>query len=156
MNPMDIHKAAPFRFFVVFNKLNKTLQQVLKDHFAAYQLTPTEFAVLDALATHDKLPIQEIGAIVLITSGAITHVLRSLEKKGLVLRKQSSADKRMYYAQLTEEGKAFWERFVPHHQAYVRQLFKDYDLQALDALTDQLKALGLFLLAKHQAKGEIT
>lgn len=156
MDPFDIHKAPPFRFFVVFNKLNKTLQGILKEHFNEHQLTSTEFAVLDALATHQKLPIQEIGSIVLITSGAITHVLRGLEKKGLVKREQATTDKRMYYAQLTEEGKSFWEAYVPHHQQFIRNLFREFDLNELTQITELLKKLGLYLTNQSQEdnKGE--
>ena len=108
-------------------------------------LTSTEFAVLDALYTHERLPIQEIGSIVLITSGAITHVLRGLEKKGLVVREQSKNDKRKFYAQLTAEGQRFWQAYVPKHQEFIRSLFESFDPNMLEQLTQLMKALGRFL-----------
>lgn len=145
MDPMDIHQAPPFKFLVVFNKLNKSLQVKLKDHFHEHGLTPTEFTVLDALYTHKRLPIQEIGSIVLITSGAITHVLRGLEKKGFVIREQAKSDRRMYYAMLTEKGIQFWEDFVPNHQGYIRKLFEPFDIDQLEQLTNLMKALGRYL-----------
>lgn len=76
--------------------MNKTLQKVLDNHCFEHSLTTTEFMVLDALWTHKRSPIQQIGSIVLITSGAITHVLNKLEKIGFISREQADTDKRVF------------------------------------------------------------
>lgn len=146
MDKYDIHEALPFKLMVVLGKMNKILQTKLDQHFLQFDLTSTEFMVLDALWTHKKLPIQQIGTIVLITSGAITHVLNSLIKKGYVKRSQSEEDKRVFYAELTEEGKKFWINFVPRHQEIMRNLFSEFDQNKLNQLTELIKELGLYIM----------
>jgi len=143
----DIHEALPFKLLVVLGKMNKVLQSKLDQHFFQFNLTSTEFMVLDALWTHKKLPTQQIGAIVLITSGAITHVLNSLERKGLIKRTQGDTDKRVFYAELTEQGKAFWLEFVPKHQEYMKNLFAGFDQDKLYKLIELIKELGLYIMS---------
>lgn len=142
----DIHSDTPFKFLVVLGKMTRALEEQLHQHFEAFGLTKTEFAVLDALATHEKLAIQKIGEIVLISSGGITHVVGGLIKKGLVVKEQCTVDKRKFYARLSEEGRLFWEDYLPHHSAFIESLFNEFDQEQLTQLIQLMKHLGRHII----------
>lgn len=68
------------------------------------------FAVLHAHKDDGGLMITEISKRLGLPPSAITPVINDLEEKGLIMRKNSPADRRIVLAQLTEQGIAFFEQ----------------------------------------------
>ncbi|MEE1132984.1 MAG: MarR family transcriptional regulator [Caryophanon sp.] len=107
-----------------------------------YGLNITEFAVLELLFHKGDQPIQMIGKKILIASSSITYVVDKLEKKGYVKRTHCPSDRRVIYASLTDEGRAFIESIFPQHAAAMTQLFDGLDEAQLQQLIDISKQVG--------------
>ncbi|MEW9699492.1 MarR family winged helix-turn-helix transcriptional regulator [Paenibacillus sp. SI8] len=103
-------------------------------------LNRTEFGVLELLYHKGSQPIQQIGGKVLMSSGNITYVVDKLEKKQFVTRRTSTEDRRLIYAEITEQGKAFIEDIFPKHADVIHQ--------AVAGLTDDEKKVASQLLKK--------
>lgn len=66
----------------------------------------TDFAVLKSLLYRGPMPVNVIGAKVLLTSGSITSAVDRLEAQGLVERRDHPTDRRASLVHLTETGAA--------------------------------------------------
>lgn len=105
-----------------------------------YGLNRTEFGVLELLYHKGPQPLQQIGGKVLMSSGNITYVVDKLEKKGFCRRRTSDKDRRLIYAEVTEQGSSFIEEVFPAHTKII-------DL-AVAGLDDEEKAVASRLLKK--------
>src|SRR3990172_8427336 len=75
-----------------------------------YGLTQAQFAVLEVLFHKGPLPLCQIGAKLLVTSGNITYVADQLERVGYLRRRRSTEDRRVILARLTPRGEALMAR----------------------------------------------
>jgi len=135
------------KLMVVLSKAYKSIaDQALKD-IRSYGMSSSEFGILEVLYSKGKFPIQQIGGKILITSGTMTYNIDKLEGKGLIRRVPCAEDRRVVYAELTEEGKALFTRIFPKHSQRIHD--------KMSALTDSQKLQAIELL-KILGKGAQT
>lgn len=91
---------------------NKYLIRVLERGLKEYNLTNSEFSVLDILIGRGNLPIQVMANIINLTSGTMTYLINKLVKKGYVTRVQNNQDSRVFELMITEEGRTFHENMI--------------------------------------------
>lgn len=103
-------------------------------------LNRTEFGVLELLYHKGPQPLQQIGGKVLMSSGNITYVVDKLEKKGLCRRRASKEDRRLIFAEVTNEGCRFIESIFPAHTTVIEE--------ASAGLGDEEKEMASLLLKK--------
>ncbi|MDQ1912061.1 MarR family transcriptional regulator [Paenibacillus sp. GD4] len=148
---MQRRKELSLRLFIVMNRAVNWVNKHAEEDIQKSGLTQTEFAVMELLYHKGRQPLQQIGQKVLISSGNITYVVDKLEKKGLLQRKPCPTDRRVIYAEVTEQGeKLIAEAFVGHELALMRAMegLSDEELQEAAEL---LKRLGLH--AEQRYKG---
>ncbi len=90
--------------------------------FAARQLsetglTLTQFAVLEALFHLGPMSLSDVARKILTTGGNLTMVVGNLERQGLVNRKCSAEDARVYMLSLTMKGRKLISEIFPEHAA---------------------------------------
>lgn len=108
-------------------------------------LTISDFEVLLRLARAPDRRMRRVDLAeeVLLTASGITRLLDGLERQGLVERASCSADRRVVYAVITDDGLAKLRRAASSHFAQVEELFGDrYDESELTALDSLLARLG--------------
>jgi MarR family transcriptional regulator, 2-MHQ and catechol-resistance regulon repressor len=131
------------KLFIVLSRAYKALNEQVNKIIQTYGLNPTEFAVLELLYHKGDVPLQQIGGKILLASGSITYVVDKLEQKGLLKRIACPKDRRVTYAQITDEGKAFMEGIFPEHAKQIDQLMSSLsEIEKLEAI-DLLKKLGI-------------
>ncbi len=84
-------------------------------------LTLSQFAVLEALYHLGPMSLSEVAKKILTTGGNLTMVAGNLEKQGLVNRKCSSEDARVYILSLTPKGKKLIGEIFPDHAAAITE-----------------------------------
>ena len=94
---------------------------------AEADLTVSQFAVLEALYHAGPMCLTVVAHKILKTGGNLTLVVKNLEKRGLVQRKQSPDDRRYFSLHLTPKGNRLIADIFPKHAARITQV--------LDALT---------------------
>ncbi len=137
---MDDRESAAWRGLIAVmqllpNALDAQLQR-------GASLTHFEFAVLTTLRFSDDatLAMSSLAAQTQATLPRLSHVCSRLEKRGLVARAPSSADRRVTEVSLTSDGRRALVRAIPDHIATVRSLVIDAltpaQLDALAEITD--------------------
>ena len=75
-------------------------------------LTYTQYITMMAMWENEELSVKELGELLFLDSGTLTPVLKTLEKKGFLLRKRSQADERIVLVTLTKNGKNLKEKAI--------------------------------------------
>ncbi|MGB9105839.1 MAG: MarR family transcriptional regulator [Terriglobales bacterium] len=92
-----------------------TVDSFLMPQLESAGLTPSQFAVLEALYHIGPLCLGELARKLLKTSGNLTMVVGNLQKRGLVTRTRQAADKRFYLVSITEKGRKLIAQVFPRH-----------------------------------------
>jgi MarR family 2-MHQ and catechol resistance regulon transcriptional repressor len=87
--------------------------------------------------------MQQIGGKILLASGSITYVVDKLEQKGLLRRIACPNDRRVTYAQITEQGKTFIEEIFPDHAKQIDTLMSSLSESEKTTAIDLLKKVGI-------------
>mgnify|MGYP001500459819 FL=1 len=132
------------KLFVVLNRALQSIQKKVVKDIKRYGLNLTEFAVLELLYNKGNQPIQRIGKKVLLASSSITYVVDRLEEKNYIKRRACPNDRRVIYAQLTDEGKELMEKTFPEHEQAISKIFGGLSIEEKKELINQLKKLGLY------------
>ena len=125
----------------LYQELSSALQaQLLRDA----GLSGSEYAVLVTLShTPDGvLRARELGAELGWDRSRLSHLVRRMEKRGLVAREECSEDARGSMVRLTHVGKAAVEGVAPEHSEAIRRYFfnplSSDELETLAAVFDRL------------------
>jgi MarR family 2-MHQ and catechol resistance regulon transcriptional repressor len=102
-----------------YNNFIKASEKNVKE----YQLTLSEFGVMEMLLNKGPQPVQKIADKILVTSGTITYVINKLEEKGFVRREKCKDDKRVIYVILTDKGTMFIGNVFKEHKNFLKDIF---------------------------------
>ena len=145
--PSSPPTVSALKLWVVLNRAARSIEEPLRRQTEAHGLTLTEFAVLEVLLSKGALPLGEIGGRVLRASASVTYVVDKLERRGLLRRRACAEDRRVVYAELTDEGRALIEPVFAEHAAFIALLASGLDPAEQEAATDLLRRLGLHATA---------
>lgn len=82
--------------------LFRATDQFLKEK---YSLTSTQVTVLLVLLKKDKLPISTIGTMLNMSKSGLTGIINRMSKIGLLEKKQSETDARIFNVHLSRKGR---------------------------------------------------
>lgn len=86
---------------------------VFLDECRAFELTPLQFSVLDALDRFGEMDQVSLGGVTALDRTTIIVVLNKLEERSLVTRVPSEKDKRAKIAAITESGRQTLRDVMP-------------------------------------------
>lgn len=115
----------------------------IKEEFFArsFNLSPTEVRFLKLFVHRNLLTVTEVQNLLKLTSGRISHILKSLEAKNLVQRVKNPKDKRNIEIKLQPKALIFVNNLNNNyndlHNTMLNQIGKD----DLDKITDSLNIL---------------
>ena len=92
--------------------VSREIVKKYRPHLDELGITYTQYITMMVMWEQKELTVKEIGEKLFLDSGTMTPVLKSLEAKGYVTRKRSTADERSVRVFLTEKGEALKERAV--------------------------------------------
>ena len=114
-------------------------------HLADYDLTTSQFAVLEAVYHLGPLSQRQLGHKILRSSGNLTMVIDNLEKAGLVRRERNVTDRRVMNVTLETAGRTLIERVLPPHVEGIVEVFAGLSESELAQLASLTRKLGLSL-----------
>src|SRR5690242_12617990 len=143
--PLDRKQDTALKLLVVMARaFNAVNEHVWKGDLEQHGITPTEFAILEALYHKGPLLLGEVQRKILVTSGGITYLVDRLVDKGLVKREQCAEDRRARYAVLTPAGQSLIKKIFPAHAARIEQAMSGLTQTEQREATALLRKLGLF------------
>jgi DNA-binding MarR family transcriptional regulator len=99
----------------LIRRLNQSSTQifVMRAREAGIDITPVQFAALDALRARPGIDQASLAASIAYDQATIGGVVDRLVAKGLVTRAVSARDRRAHEVQLTAMGEAAFEALLP-------------------------------------------
>jgi MarR family 2-MHQ and catechol resistance regulon transcriptional repressor len=138
----DLPTATALKLWVVLSRSHDALAEVMKADIERHDLTPAEFAVMEALYHKGPQLLGEIQKVVLVSSGGMTFLVDRLAKRGLAERQACPSDRRARYAKLTKKGEKLMGSIFPEHAAVIHGAMAGLKQSEQRELTVLLKALG--------------
>ncbi|MBI1279822.1 MAG: MarR family transcriptional regulator [Anaerolineaceae bacterium] len=113
------------------------------EHLGESNLTPSQFAILEALYHLGTLSQVELAQKLLLSTGNITTVIQNLEKRNLVCRQRSTSDQRYMQVSITDEGRQLIARIFPSHVAGIVDIMNVLTAEEQQTLAQLSRKLGL-------------
>ena len=126
----DLDKNMAVKSMVVMRKAFRTIDAKVSETFKEFNLTPTQFGVMDVLNAKGRM---------LATSGNMTVVIKNMEKKGWLTREACQTDKRAFEVDLTDEGRRIIQAAIPPHQRAIEETFSVLTPEEQAQLVELLK-----------------
>jgi DNA-binding MarR family transcriptional regulator len=107
-------------------------------------LTDADYEILAVLSEHPTghMPAQELGALVQWEKSRLSHQVRRMQERGLVVRQPNPADARSALICLLPAGRRAIQGAAPQHARDVRRHFVDLftpaELDTLTALNERI------------------
>src|SRR5215472_5796090 len=141
------------------HQLNASLNQHLLQDSG---LSEADYEILAVLSEHPtgRMPAQELGALVQWEKSRLSHQVRRMHERGLVVREPNPADGRSAMISLLPAGRRAIEAAAPQHVRNVRRhfidLFTPAELETLAALNERvLHHLGDQSFPEESTPGEL-
>jgi MarR family 2-MHQ and catechol resistance regulon transcriptional repressor len=141
------------QLWLVMTRSHHALRLLAEQSITNAGLCLTDFAAMEALLHKGPLTISEIQEKVLLASGSMTAAIDRLEKRGLVVRKSTSSDRRARVVELTQEGKRVATEYFKKHARDLEALMSALSAEEKRQVYASLKKLGL-LAAQELAERE--
>jgi MarR family transcriptional regulator, 2-MHQ and catechol-resistance regulon repressor len=129
--------------FVKLMRASNSVSAATNSSITDAGLTASQFAVLEVLYHVGPLCLTEIAHKILSTGGNLTLVVRNLEKRGLVQRKQSADDRRFFSLHLTTKGKNLIAEVFPKQAAEITRVIGALSAEEQAELARLSKKLGV-------------
>ncbi len=137
--------ASPMEVIGRISRLAADLDPLLAPVFTSRGLGDGEFDVLATLRRSGEpfeLSPGDLGASMMVTSGAVTKRVDRLERSGLVTRRVSEVDARARLIRLTAEGRRIVDEAVVDHVANEERLLSGLSAAERETLAGLLRKLG--------------
>jgi MarR family 2-MHQ and catechol resistance regulon transcriptional repressor len=128
--------------FIKLTRCTNSVLARLAERNSISDLTPSQFAVLEALYHLGPMNQGEVSDKVLKSGSNITTVIDNLERDRLVRRERDETDRRVIHVHLTEAGKSKVEAVLPGHVAALVEQFSILTAKEQETLGDLCKKLG--------------
>ena len=135
-------KDPSLRLWIALARAYGTVHKAVSHRVADYDLTTAQFGVLEALHHLGPLTLGDLAEKLLVTGGNVTYVMDRLQREGLVTRRRCSTDRRVVWAELTEDGSHLIEQVFPYHAEFIRDLLGGLAADERETLRQLLKKLG--------------
>ena len=117
----DGDRAATLHLIIALGRALQAIERGVAPHLVACGLSLTEFAVLEVLYHKGALPLGEIRDRILLTGASTTYVVKKLEERGLMRRRECAEDSRVVFGELTAKGRALIDQVFPPHVELLQQ-----------------------------------
>jgi MarR family 2-MHQ and catechol resistance regulon transcriptional repressor len=134
--------AIALKTWVVLARAYLAISRHVAADVARYDLTASEFGILEALYHKGPLLLGDLQRKILVTSGGVTYLVNRLETKGLVTRENFPGDKRSRFAVLTPQGSALIKQIFPGHAKRLAKAMSELSPKEQKKLTAMLRTLG--------------
>lgn len=133
---------AGIHVWLILMKAFQSLMPHAQKSISRTGLGDSDFRVLEALLHKGPLPVNTIGPKVWLTPGSISIAVDRLVRKGLVVRKEQPADRRVRRVELTRKGRTLIAATFRKHAAAMEKVVNVLSKRERTALLRILKKLG--------------
>lgn len=129
--------------FIKLTRCTNSLLGRLSERNSLDNLTPSQFAVLEALQHLGPMTQGEISAKILKSGSNMTTVIDNLERDGMVRRERDAQDRRVIHIHLTSAGQKKVQAVLPGHVAALVEELSVLSPREQETLAALCKKLGM-------------
>lgn len=129
--------------YIKLSRAHETVTARINAHLLDYDLTISQFGVLEAIYHLGPLQPTQLAEKILKSGGNLTLVITNLVKRGLVTRQRRQDDRRCIDIQLTATGQTLIEAILPDHVAGVVETMSVLTRAEQEQLAQLCRKLGL-------------
>lgn len=129
--------------YIKLTRASDVVNQRINSHLKAWNLSVSQFGVLEALYHLGPLTAGSLADKILKSSGNLTLVLENLVKRGLVERQRDPADRRRVVVHLTDLGRDQIDAILPIHVTRVVDVMGALSAEEQAQLAALARKLGL-------------
>lgn len=120
-----------------------SVERVLMRHFAQeFNSSLPRYDVLTALALTDGgLTMGELAAMLMVTKGNITGVVRRLKEDGLVRKTTSKIDRRIQEVSISAKGRRLWSKMHEDYDRIISNVMRARTTSDVQQLTKELEKM---------------
>jgi len=138
------------KLMVVMSKMNRAFLSNLSKNLESHGISSSAYTMLAHLNDVGRSKTQKLGEVSMITSGTITHVINKLIKAGYVFKVQDPSDKRVFWVEITQEGRDYFLSIHDKHMVYLDQLLSDFTETEKTDFIETIKYFGKKIDAKKE------
>ncbi|MCL7984941.1 MAG: MarR family transcriptional regulator [marine benthic group bacterium] len=136
-------RSSALRLWIRLARAYRAIEQAAARDVARHGLTLAEFGMLEAIHHLGPMALGEIQRKILVSSGGVTYVADSLEKRSLIRREPSVSDRRVRIAVLTEQGEKLIREIFPEHERVLEETMSGLDPGEQEEAASMLRRLGI-------------
>jgi MarR family 2-MHQ and catechol resistance regulon transcriptional repressor len=142
------------KLMVVFGKMAHAFHESLGKNLEELGMPFSLYPILGYLNEVERAKTQKLGEVAVISSGTITHTVNKLIKLGYVEKVQDEQDKRVFWIQITKEGKNKFVEVHLQHMEYLNGLLEGFSDDEKLALIELIKIFGKGIAKTKISEGE--
>ena len=121
-----------------------------KDRILAEEIgiSVPEFNLLTFFYGENSLPVKHLTSSMNVTPGRITHLVTSLEKRGLMKRSLNKDDRRVVLVTLTKKGRTLVDKIYGLVNDFFNEMLSTLNLKDQEILLSKLRQLGTIMDGK--------
>lgn len=132
---LELHRWFPYRFSRLANEVSLCLHHV---YHARWGLSVPGWRVIAVLADYAPLAAKDVAAETAMDFVQVTRAVNELVKKGLVLRREDTRDRRRVSLALSASGRRLYQEVVPYAKQVEEELLHGLGAAQREALADLL------------------
>jgi DNA-binding MarR family transcriptional regulator len=150
--------AGKMEFYNSLKAIFLHLDNAEKAFLSQFNLSVPRFYTLFHIYNHPGINYIDLTDLLLCTKSNTTRIVRSLQKEGLIDRRNHPDDGRSFQLFLTDAGKDLYERIYPQYVAHVNKLmshFSDAELNRYSLVSFHIEnTLAEAILGGYSAQAE--
>lgn len=128
----------PARTIYLIKRLEVASRVLLETELRDLDLTPSQYTTLSMLATTSEASSSDLARRVLVTPQSMSEMIMSLDRKGLIKKKESETNRRVLGISLSPAGRALLEKAEDRVDALEARLFSGLTPSGLLAMREAL------------------
>ncbi|MCT4593834.1 MAG: MarR family transcriptional regulator [Anaeromicrobium sp.] len=124
------------KFMMMIEKLSSSSRKP-RDYGTDVDIYRSEIHIMKVIGDYSNLHVSEIARKFRVTKGAISQILKKLERKGLVEKYLDETNNTRLLVKLTDKGRGAYEHHEEYHRKYDKDIFTyleeldDHELEVL-------------------------
>jgi len=137
-------KPSAAQLWIVLARCHRAVSAQVERSIVGLGLCLSDFQLLETLLHKGSLTISDIQAKILLASGSMTAAVDRLEKKGLIIRKTTTLDRRARLLELTPKGRLLVEGAFKEHIKDLEHVMSVLETDEKEQMYVHLRKVGKF------------
>ena len=125
--------------FKLFKEMNFILKGFQNGTVISENITFRQFVILEHISTHEKLKMNELNTLLNVEKSTTTRLIEPLVRQGLIEKRKSDLDLRVFELSLTVEGKRIHKAVLMSIYEYIKNISKFIPIEKQENMKDMLQ-----------------